>query len=100
MTLLLHQVQAEVQRVFGNRYRIETTIADSRMGVSVRIMRLGDYGIEAPAVTVYGRMQRDGTWRATVGADHASYHSMTPELSQMILHGNEIAGIMGRIGRG
>ena len=65
--------------------------------VSVKLGRLNDqyYTFDSPRVTVYGR-RRNGAWKATVGADHASYYTMTPELSELILIGKKVADIINK----
>jgi len=73
-------------------YRIEVGLTAT--AVTVQLSRVNpDYALSSPRVTVYGR-RRNGAWKATVGADHASYYTMTPELSELILVGKRVAKVM------
>ena len=93
----LPELSAAVQRLCGNRYAAEVSTGENGSTVSVKLGRLNDLYLtfDVPRVTVYGRL-RNGTWRATVGAEHASYYTMTPELSELILIGKKVADIINK----
>ena len=93
----LPELSAAVQRLCGNRYAAEVSTGENGSTVSVKLGRLNDqyYTFDSPRVTVYGR-RRNGAWKATVGADHASYYTMTPELSELILIGKKVADIINK----
>jgi hypothetical protein len=82
-----------VERICARKceYRIEVGLTAVSVQLSSRTDP--DYAVASPRATVYGR-RRNGVWKATVGADHASYYTMTPELSELILIGKRIAAVM------
>jgi len=93
----LPDLASAVQRLCGSKFHAEVTSGENGSTVSVKLGRLNDlyHTFDAPRVTVYGRL-RNGAWRATVGADHASYYTMTPELSELIVIGKKIADIINK----
>jgi hypothetical protein len=93
----LPDLATSVKRLCGSKFASEISMGDSGSTVTVRLGRLNDlyYTFDSPRVTVYGRL-RHGEWRATVGADHASYYTMTPELSELVVIGKRIADIINK----
>lgn len=82
-----------VDRICARRCQYRIEVAANAVSVQLSTEIDPDYAVASPRVTIYGR-RRNGVWKATVGADHASYYMMTPELSELMLIGKRIAAVM------
>lgn len=87
---------AAVRKICGERYNAEVSMGENGSTITIHLTYLNGRSFASPRVTIYGR-RRNGAWRTTVGADHASYYTMTPELTELLLVGKRIGQLFGAI---